>query len=191
MNSEYFFKSDIGNKLKHQQGIYCLEQPLFRKDGKRIFKIGYARDNLYKRIRDYKTAYSVIPFTIHILWAVPEKVVHKRANFALLTESIIHKSLYHECAMKDEDYKQNGEWFFDIKKIVATVKNIREGYKEDEVKNVDDWFIWFNPEYENIATRKTTRAIATEKDVNSTLKGINVIDRTGFKREATLRNYKE
>ncbi len=54
MNSEEFFKSDVGNDLKHKQGIYCLEQPLFQKDGKRIFKIGYARDNLYKRIRDYK-----------------------------------------------------------------------------------------------------------------------------------------
>ena len=191
MNSEYFFKSDIGNEMKHKQGIYCLEQPLFRKDGKRIFKIGYARDNLYKRIRDYKTAYSVIPFTIHLLWAVPEKVVHKRANFALLTESIIHKSLYEECAMKDEDYKQNGEWFFEIKKIVATIKNIREGYKEDGVKNVDEWFFWINPEYENIPMRKTTRAIATEADINSTLKGINVKDRTEFKREATSRNYKE
>ena len=191
MNSEYFFKSDIGNEMKHKQGIYCLEQPLFKKDGKRIFKIGYARDNLYKRIRDYKTAYSVIPFTIHLLWAVPEKVVHKRANFALLTESIIHKSLYEECAMKDEDYKQNGEWFFEIKKIVATIKNIREGYKEDGVKNVDEWFFWINPEYENIPMRKTTRAIATEADINSTLKGINVKDRTEFKREATSRNYKE
>ena len=191
MNSEYFFKSDIGNEMKHKQGIYCLEQPLFKKDGKRIFKIGYARDNLYKRIRDYKTAYSVIPFTIHLLWAVPEKVVHKRANFALLTESIIHKSLYEECAMKDEDYKQNGEWFFEIKKIVATIKNIREGYKEDGVKNVDEWFFWINPEYENIPMRKTARAIATEADINSTLKGINVKDRTEFKREATSRNYKE
>ncbi len=54
MNSETFFKSEVGNDLKHKQGIYCLEQPLFKKDGKRILQIGYARDNLYKRIRDYK-----------------------------------------------------------------------------------------------------------------------------------------
>ena len=191
MNSEDFFKSKLGNDLKHQQGIYCLEQSLFKKDGKRLFKIGYARDNLYKRIRDYKTAYSVIPFTIHLLWAVPEKVVHKRANFALLTESIIHKSLHEECAMKDEDYKQNGEWFFDIKKIVATIKNIREGYKEDGVINAYEWLWWVNPEYENVATRKTTRAVKSEKDVNSTLKGIIVKDMTPYKREATKRNYKE
>ena len=45
MNSEDFFKSDIGNDLKKKPGIYVLEQPLFKKDGKRIFKIGYARDN--------------------------------------------------------------------------------------------------------------------------------------------------
>ena len=69
--------------------------------------------SLYKRIRDYKTAYGVIPFKIHVMWAVPEKVLHKRANFALLTEGIIHKSLHAECAMMDENYKQNGEWFYD------------------------------------------------------------------------------
>ena len=141
-------------------------------------------------MRDYKKAYSVILFTIHILWAVPKKVVHKRANYTL-TETIIHKSLYEECAMKDEDYKQNGEWFFEIKKIVAIIKNIKQGYKDDEVKNVDGWFWWVHPEYENIPMRKTTRAIATKADVKSTLKGINVKDRTEFKREATARNYKE
>ena len=191
MNSEDFFKSKVGNELKHKQGIYCLEQPLFRKNGKRLFKIGYARDNLYKRIRDYKTAYSVIPFTIHILWAVPEKVVHRRANFALLTETIIHKSLYQECAMIDEDYKQNGEWFFDIKKIVATIKNIKEGYKDDVIGDTDGWYFYINPEYENVPTRKTTRAVKSEKDVNSTLKGIIVKDMTPYKRKATRRNYKE
>jgi hypothetical protein len=191
MNSEDFFKNDIGNQLKHHQGIYCLEQPLFKKEGKRIFKIGYARDNLYKRIRDYKTAYSVIPFTIHLLWAVPEKVVHKRANFALLTETIIHKSLYQECAMKDEDFIQNGEWFYEIKKIVGTMKNIREGYIFEGVNNADKWMFWINPEYENVAIRKTTRAIATEKDVNSKLKDLNVKDRTDFKRKVTPKSFKE
>jgi hypothetical protein len=191
MNSEEFFKSDVGNDLKHKQGIYCLEQPLFQKDGKRIFKIGYARDNLYKRIRDYKTAYAVIPFTIHILWAVPEKVVHRRANFALLTESIIHKSLVQECAMKDENHKQNGEWFFDIKKIVATIKNIKEGYKDEGLNATDEWYFYINPEYENIAARKTTRAVKSEKDVKSTLKGIIVKDMTKYQRTATIRNYKE
>ena len=191
MNSEYFFKSDIGNALKTQQGIYCLEQPLFRKDGKRIFKIGYARDSLYKRVRDYKTAFGPVPFIIHLLWAVPEKVVHKRANFALLTETIIHKSLYQECAMKDEDYKQNGEWFYEIKKIIATIKNIQEGYIYEDVKNADKWLFWINPEYENVATRKTTRAIASEKNVSSKLKDLTVKDRVEFNREATKRDYKE
>jgi hypothetical protein len=191
MNSEYFFKSNIGNELKTQQGIYCLEQPLFRKDGKRIFKIGYARDSLYKRVRDYKTAFGPVPFIIHLLWAVPEKVVHKRANFALLTETIIHKSLYQECAMKDEDYKQNGEWFYEIKKIIATIKNIREGYIYEGAKNADKWLFWINPEYENVATRKTTRAIASEKNVSSKLKDLTVKDRVEFNREATKRDYKE
>lgn len=189
MDSEYFFKSSIGDDLKHKQGIYCLEQPLFKKDGKRIFKVGYARQSLYKRIRDYKTAYGVIPFTIHLLWAVPEKVIHKRANFALLTETIIHKSLYQECAMKDENYKQNGEWFYEVKKIVATIKNIKQGYIDDEVRNANEWYWWINPEYESVPVRKTTRAIATEADVPSSLKGIYVKEQP--KRKATLRKYKE
>ena len=187
MNSEEFFKSAVGEDLKHKQGIYCLEQPVFRKDGKRIFKIGYARDNLYKRIRDYKTAYGVIPFIIHVLWAVPEKVLHKRANFALLTEGIIHKSLHYECAMKDENYKQNGEWFYDIKKIVATIKNIQEGYQEDPLMNTDGWSIYYNPEYDNVQARKSTRAVKSEIDINSKLKDILVIDRTPLKRAATLK----
>lgn len=191
MDSEEFFKSELGNYLKHHQGIYCIEQPLFKKNGKRLFKIGYARDNLYKRIRDYKTAYGLIPFVIHVLWAVPEKVVHRRANFALLTESIIHKSLYQECAMKDENYKQNGEWFYDIKKIVGTIKNIKEGYEDDKISNTEGWYIYFNPEYENLPARKTTRAVKSEKDVNSSLKDIYVKDMTPYKRKATHRNYKE
>jgi hypothetical protein len=78
----------------------------------------------------------------------------------------MHKSLYEECAMKDEEFIQNGEWFYEIKKIVATMKNIREGYIFEGVINVDKWMFWINPEYEKVATRKTTRAIASEKDVN-------------------------
>ena len=191
MDSETFFRSNVGNDLKTKPGIYVLEQPLFKKDGKRLFKIGYARDNLYKRIRDYKTAYGVIPFIIHILWAVPEKVVHKRANFALLTEGIIHKSLHQECAMKDEDYKQNGEWFYDIKKIVATIKNIKEGYDDDDLINKYEWYFYINPEYENVVARKTTRAVKSEKDISSTLKNIIVKDMTPYSRKATIRNYKE
>jgi hypothetical protein len=176
--------------LKRKQGIYCLEQPLFRKDGKRLFKIGYARDNLYKRIRDYKTAYGVIPFIIHVLWAVPEKVLYKRANFTLLTEGIIHKSLHAECAMKDENYKQNGEWFYDIKKIVATIKNIEAEYKDDPLMKTEGWSIYYNPEYDNVLARKSTRTMKSESDIKSSLSGINVIDRTPYKRAATQRNYK-
>ena len=55
-------------------------------------------------------------------------------------------------------------------------------------KNADKWLFWINPEFEILATRKTTRAIATEQDTHSTMKGINVQDMTEFKRKATLRN---
>jgi hypothetical protein len=130
-----------------------LEQPLFNKDGKRIFKIGYARDSLYKRNRDYKTAYGVITFTIHVIWTVPEQVVHKRANFALLTESIIHISLLQECATVDKNYEQNGKLFYDIETIVATIKNIQEGYKDDGI-DTDEWDVYFNPNYKILQREK-------------------------------------
>jgi hypothetical protein len=185
MDSEYFFKSSIGNDLKTKPGLYVIEQPLFQKNGKHIYKIGYARDNLYKRVRDYKTAYGPVPFIIHVLWAVPEKVYHERANFAHLTEARLHKSLARECAMKDEDFKQNGEWFYDIKRIVSTVKNLQEEYKYDNVFNNTEWYIWFNPEYDNLSARPTTRTIVREKDVKSSLSGIKVIQRTHLKRAVT------
>jgi hypothetical protein len=56
--------------------------------------------------------------------------------------------------MKDENHKQNGEWFFDIKKIVATIKNIKEGYKDEGLNATDEWYFYINPEYENIAASK-------------------------------------
>jgi hypothetical protein len=56
------------------QNNHCMQQ-----NGKRIS----CSNSLYNRIRYHKTACVVTTFTIHI-WAVPKRVVHRRA-FLVIT----------------------------------------------------------------------------------------------------------
>ena len=56
--------------------------------------------------------------------------------------------------------------------------------------NTDGWYIYYNPEYDNVETRKSTRAVKSESDIKSSLSGINVKDMAPYKRAATQRNYK-
>ena len=58
MDSEEFFKEKKAD-IEKKSGIYVIEGPV-KYNGERIFKIGYAHDSLYTRIRGYKTAYSFI-----------------------------------------------------------------------------------------------------------------------------------
>ena len=93
MDSEVFFKSEKAKYYKTRQGVYVINMPLFKDDGKDIYKVGFARDNVEKRLKDYKTAYGPVHFIIECILEVPEKVFHKRANFARLSETRIHKTL--------------------------------------------------------------------------------------------------
>ena len=131
MDSEYFFNSAIGVYFKTRQGIYVINMPLFKYRGQNIYKVGYARDNLYKRIRDYKTAYGPIHFIIEAIYEIPEKVFHARPNFARLSETRIHKTLIKidvaNLVMRDEETDQQlGEWFFGIKDIIAVIKDLKK-----------------------------------------------------------------
>ena len=140
LDSEVFFKE--GTYFKGKQGVYVVEQPLFKnKEGKQMFKVGFARDSLYKRLRDYKTAYGIIHFKIHAIYEVPEKVVHRRPNFARLTESRLHYSLQDKLVMKHiETNKQEGEWFYDLPVILSVLKEIDLEYQQD----IPKWEIYFN-----------------------------------------------
>ena len=67
MDSNLFFISE-GNKWKGKSGIYCIEQEvLSKKLGKRLFKVGYARNSIWTRMSDYRSAYGGIPFKIYCL----------------------------------------------------------------------------------------------------------------------------
>jgi hypothetical protein len=132
MDSEAFFKSDKGRYYKTRQKVYVINMPLFKDKGQDIYKVGYARDNIEKRLKDYKTAYGPVHFIIECILEVPEKVFHKRANFARLSETRIHQTFITKfnknlLVMKDEETdKQLGEWFYNIEDIMSVMKGLRE-----------------------------------------------------------------
>jgi hypothetical protein len=113
MDSNLFFISE-GNKWKGKSGIYCIEQEaLSNKLGKRLFKVGYARNSIWTRISDYRSAYGGIPFKIYCLIQIPAGVFGKRSGYTLLNEQRLHKQL-------SEDGKGAGanEWYFDLNHIM-------------------------------------------------------------------------
>lgn len=184
MNSEEFFDKEdpYGRYFKGVQGIYVVEQPLFKVGKKKIYKVGFARDSLYKRLRDYKTAYGPIPFLIHALIEIPEKVVHQRANFARLTEGRIHKSLKKQLVMKGEDDRQEGEWFYDIRAIISVVKGITKEYRDKNIKGSDWWIHYYNELHDNV---RPSRKIASATEITSKLNDLIVLDRSNFSRSVS------
>jgi hypothetical protein len=181
MNSEEFFTNSTGEYFKTRQGIYVINMPLFKFRGQNIYKVGYARDNLYKRISDYKTAFGPIHFTIEALYEIAEKVFHKRANFALLSETRIHKTLIKmdvaNLVMKDDlTDKQLGEWFFGIKDIISVIKGLQDEYENDKTISevAKKWKLEINPKYKDV---RPYLDLVPAKTIKSKMSKIEVIDR--------------
>ena len=90
MDSKHFFDKEQA-KWKGKKGLYVIECPLFstpcagKSNVKPVYKVGYAYQSLAVRIGDYRTHYGKIPFTIHLIWEVPNPSGY-RVNFALQTE---------------------------------------------------------------------------------------------------------
>jgi hypothetical protein len=119
MDSSVFFSSK-GNIWKHKAGIYCLEQEaLSKKFGKRIFKVGYARNNIYTRMSDYRSAYGGIPFKIYCLLHIPAGVFGKRPGYTLLNEQRLHKRL-----RKDNRSAGQNEWYFYLDHIMDVMYSL-------------------------------------------------------------------
>lgn len=175
MNSNEFFLNHT-KKWNGKQGIYVIENPLFKVEGKRIFKIGYARDSLTKRISDYRTAYSpLIPFTIHLLYEVPEATGGKRANYALLTEAIVHQTL------KKMGKWADAEWFYDLDAIIDTISSVRIRHLK-EISFADKWVFY--------STHLSTKAVSPveEDSIRSSLK--DLITMTTEEKKKRFRNGK-
>lgn len=160
MDSKEFFqhhqKSWVG-----KQGIYVIENELFsQKLGRPVFKIGMARNSLAVRIGDYKTAYGLIPFKIHLIYEVPESLGGNRANFARLTESIIKATLE-----KMGKWSTEGEWFYDLNTIMNVISSVRKNHLET-IKSAVKW------KYYTTKISTEIVPIVEEKDIKSSLKGL-------------------
>lgn len=175
MDSNEFF-TNHQKKWVNKQGVYVIENELFKHLGRRIFKIGMARDSLAKRIADYRTAYSpLIPFTIHLLYEVPEATGGRRANYALLTEAVIHASL------KKAGHWASAEWFYDLDAIMNTVSAVRQRHLKEVPQS---------PKWEFYTTKLSTKSvnIVAEDSIKSTLK--NLIMMTTEEKETRFRGKK-
>ena len=140
MNSEVFFK-DEQVKWKGKKGLYVIECPLFsspcagKPNEEKVYKVGYAYQSLAVRIADYRTHYGKIPFTIHLIWEVPNPPGY-RVNFALQTEQRIHKTLHD---LKKSTGVKTKEWFYDLPVIKDVILSIRNEYM-NETKGVNNTY---------------------------------------------------
>ena len=186
MDSDTFFlqkKKEIENK----SGIYVLEHPM-KYDGRRIFKIGYAHDSLYTRIRGYKTAYGPIQFKVHCVWNVPEGVFNKRLMTALQTERHLHELMHSEVVMKNPDNdKKEGEWYYDIKLILLSVLTVR-AEQIAEVENVEKLYFYISDDA-GIFTRSNVKQIPVINPDDQTSKFQGVTMRAPSKRNTPSKKY--
>ena len=159
MDSTVFF-GEYGEQWKNKKGVYCIENPLFSKElGKGVYKVGYARNSIYTRIGDYRTAYGIIPFKIHCLIEIPAGVFGKRSGYTLLNEQRLHKEL-----TKDNSGAGANEWYFNLNNIVDVMYSL---YKEltETIPIAKNWLYYFAEK----RTRFHSRVIISEKEIKSKL----------------------
>ena len=170
MDSNKFFEDkDFTKRWKGKSGIYIIEQPVFtRYVSYPVYKTGYSRHSLYTRISNYRTAYGLVPFKIHALYAVPEKVIGERANFANLTERVLQ-----ETARKYGEYAGVGEWFKNIAILLNIVFVMRKTHLERFKKNklAEKWDFW-TQEKKQPSPRKIE--LVGEKQIKGTFKDLVV-----------------
>jgi hypothetical protein len=184
MNSEdFFYKPEpdgekMVTKWFETSGIYVIENPLFKYKGKRIFKIGMSGDGqgIGGRMTNYRTAYGVIPFKIHLLWAVSNPGNYS-INFVKKTETAIHNTLIEY----DEDLWAGAratEWFCDLSTIMNVILTLRDDYIVDMPAhiNVSNWKLFVHQRLGRI--KKGIRTSEREMDI---LKGISTNSLTDVK----------
>lgn len=163
MDSEEWFKNE-SSKWKNKSGIYVIEQPLFSlKLGFPVYKIGYARHSLYTRVRDYKTAYGLIPFKIFCTYRIPSGIKGRRVNFDNLCERRIHATL-----KKYGEWSGEGEWFKNIQLIMNIIYTLKKE-NEDGIDEAKKWnFYSYVPYIESI----NKIVLVKEKEISGMFKDI-------------------
>lgn len=182
-SEEFFYKPEpdgvkMVTKWFETSGIYVIENPLFKYKGKRIFKIGMSGDGqgIGGRMTNYRTAYGVIPFKIHLLWEV-RSVGGWGINFVKKTETAIHNTLIEY----DEDLWAGAratEWFCDLSTIMNVILTLRDDYIVDMPAhiNVSNWKLFVHQRLGRI--KKGIRTSEREKEI---LKGISTNSLTDVK----------
>lgn len=165
MDSNKFFEDTGFNKLfKMKSGIYIIECPLFTNyTSFPVYKTGYARHSLYTRISNYRTAYGLVPFKIHLLYCVPEKLIGNRVNYANLTERVLQ-----ETARKYGEYAGVGEWYKNINLLLSIVYTIREDHLHRH-KKADSWVIY---SHQKLHPSLKPIQLVSEKDISGTFKDL-------------------
>eukprot|EP00961_Rhodomonas_salina_P127602 1720563-Rhodomonas_salina.2 len=185
MNSTDFFTYH-SEKWNNKTGIYVLEQEVLSKHlGSKVYKIGYARDSLTKRLQDYCLAYtSMVPFKIILLYEVPEKTRGQHANFPLLTEQHVLKTL-------KEDFPKSwtnfSEWYYDLPNIINVISSVRTEHLET-IPKAKEW-VYYSTEISNKRI-----PIVPESAISSMLKDLIVRseeDLARLKRQAQPSNLKD
>lgn len=143
MDSNQFFEDkDFNSRWKGKSGIYILECPLFTKyTGYPVFKTGFAKDSLYTRISNYRTAYGLVPFKIHLLYHIPQGIRNVRPNYANLTERVLQ-----ETARKYGEYAGVGEWFKELPLLLNICFTIRTDHFKRH-KQAGKWDFWTMEKY--------------------------------------------
>jgi len=175
-------------KFNNKTGIYIVEQPLFKWNGQRVFKVGMADGaGLTRRLADYNTAYAHVSFQIHLLWAIP-KVIGSIARLQYNTEQHIHKTLRENGKHYDKHAK---EWFVDLGYILAVVYKIKEVFENTFI--VDNKKTeWYLKDFSDVKVRmsRAKMKLSNPEDILiKTPKGYSdlfVIDRTNVRRKADL-----
>lgn len=145
MDSNQFFDDEnFKAKWKGKSGVYILENPLFTKyTGFPVFKIGFAKDSLYTRISNYRTAYGLVPFKIHLLYHIPQGIRNVRPNYANLTERVLQ-----ETARQYGEYAGVGEWFKELPLLLNIAFTVREDHLKRH-KQAVKWEFWTLQEKRN------------------------------------------
>ena len=193
MNSEEFFSDTLklgeGNvtadSWKGKGGIYVLTQPLIYPfyGGKAVYKVGFAADSLYNRLRNYKTMYGKAPFFIECIFQTSTRTIKSKGNQAHLTEKQIHTALdKKKLGANFINGKREGEWFFNLEEILKVILTIRAD-RIGTVSFSENWIFYVNPKYAKIVTRSMAKEAEVGKieDVKSTLPA--AIDRTKLRRK--------
>lgn len=166
MDSFKFFEDkQFNGKWKGKSGIYIIENPLFTSHTKfPVYKVGYARNSMYTRISNYRTAYGLVPFKIHCMYEIHNKVIGERVNYAHLTERVLQ-----ETARKYGQYAGIGEWFKNLPILLNILKTIREDHLNRNLNKASTWEFYT---FEDIKNSINPIQLVDEKDITGMFKDL-------------------